>query len=68
MRFEVGHIYTHNNMLDVCMLVVCVFEEEPCHLHVRWFKRNGLDFNATNIIRIKEENLGKWYELTSYKD
>ncbi len=62
MKFEVGHIYTHKRMLDVCMLITDIYYCGGI-MTVRWFKKNGLDLNATDSIRtdlIKAEN---WYEV-----
>lgn len=59
--FKVGHVYTHQNMLDVCMLVArATTDKFGWDLRVRWFKKNGLDLGATDDIYIKMEDVAKW--------
>jgi len=61
--FKVGHIYTHKNMLDVCMFVIKVESTRVgVNLGVRWFKRNGLDLNAKDDVYINEWDVKDWYE------
>lgn len=70
--FKVGSVYTHDKMLDVCMLITQMVSDEPLkyinrpgayyYIRVRWFKKNGLDLNATDEIRINCADLERWKE------
>ncbi len=64
MKFKKGHVYTHQNILDVVIFVQDVLDinEEFVELKIRWFNRRGMDLHAEEVIKVNGKEYPRWYE------
>lgn len=64
MKFEQGKVYTHQNMLDVVMLVHQTWSvhKDYVRLRVNWFNRRGMDLNAQEVIKVNKSEFKRWYQ------